>query len=90
MLKVLCFDKHAPYSPNQLINALVPVFNCGLMTSYGDIQLGQNNGLGSGSVRSGYLNQCWLIIIEVLCHSAEGNFTGNTQDVYPWHEFENY
>ena len=27
---------------------------------------------------SHYLNQCWLIISEVLWHSPEGNFTGNT------------
>ena len=39
---------------------------------------------------SHYLNQCWLIISEVLWHSTEGNFTWNAQDIYPWHEFENY
>ena len=37
-----------------------------------------------------YLDQCWLIISEVLCHSSEGNLTGNASDVYPWYEFENY
>ena len=39
---------------------------------------------------SRYLNQCWLIISEVLRHSPEGNNTGNAQDIYPWYEFENY
>ena len=39
---------------------------------------------------SHYLNQCWLIINEVLWHSSEGNFTGNAQDIYPSREFENY
>ena len=38
---------------------------------------------------SHYLNQCWLIIIEVLWHSPHGNFTGNSQDIRPWFEFEN-
>ena len=32
----------------------------------------------------------WLIISEVLWHSTEGNFTGNSQDTNPWYEFENY
>ena len=36
------------------------------------------------------VNQCWLIIWEVLWHSPEGNLTGNAQDIYPWYEFENY
>ena len=38
---------------------------------------------------SHYLNQCWLIISEVLWYSPEGNFTWNAQDIYPWCEFEN-
>ena len=37
---------------------------------------------------SHYLNQCWLIIREVVWHSHESNFTGNVQDIYPWYEFE--
>ena len=39
---------------------------------------------------SHYLNQSWLIIMEVLWYSLEGNFIGDTQDIYPWYEFENY
>ena len=40
---------------------------------------------------SHYLNQCWLMISDVLWHSAEGNFTGNSLlHIYPWYEFENY
>ena len=39
---------------------------------------------------SHYLNQCWLIIKEVLWHSPKGNFTGNAKDIYPWFEFGNY
>ena len=39
---------------------------------------------------SHYLNQCWLIISEVLWHSPEGNFIGNYQDIYSRYEFENY
>ena len=35
-----------------------------------------------------YLNQCWQIIIEILWHSAASNFTGNSQHIYPWYEFE--
>ena len=34
---------------------------------------------------SHYLNQCSLIISEVLWHSSEDNFTGNTQDICPWY-----
>ena len=29
-----------------------------------------------------YLNQCYLIINDVLWHSPDGNFTGNYQDIY--------
>ena len=32
---------------------------------------------------SHYLNQCWIIIREVLWHSSEGNFTRNAKDIYP-------
>ena len=39
---------------------------------------------------SHYLNQYWLVISKVLWHSSEGNFTGNTWDIYRWYEFENY
>ena len=37
-----------------------------------------------------YLNQCSVIINAVLWHSLEGTFTGNSQDICPWYEFENY
>ena len=39
---------------------------------------------------SHYLNQCSLIISEVLWYSSEDNFTRNAQDNYHWYEFENY
>ena len=32
---------------------------------------------------SHYINQCWLIISEVLWHSPEGDFTENVKDFYP-------
>ena len=38
---------------------------------------------------SHYLYQCWLITIEFLWLSPEGNFTGNAEDIYPWYGFEN-
>ena len=38
---------------------------------------------------SHHLNQCWLIISEVLWHSPEGNFAGNAPDIYHRHDFEN-
>ena len=38
---------------------------------------------------SHYLNQCWLMISEVLWHSPDNNFTENT-DIYRWNEFEIY
>ena len=37
---------------------------------------------------SHYLNQCWLMISEVLWHSPDSNFTENTSDIYRWNEFE--
>ena len=33
-------------------------------------------------------NQYWLLITEVLWHSSEGNSTGNSQNFYPWYEFQ--
>ena len=39
---------------------------------------------------SHYLNQCWLIISEVLWHSPERNFTENAPDIYPWYGLENH
>ena len=38
---------------------------------------------------SHYLNQCWLIINEVLWHSLDVSFTGNAEDIYPSYEFKN-
>ena len=37
---------------------------------------------------SHHLNQCWLIISEILWHSSDD--TGNAQDICPWYECENY
>ena len=39
---------------------------------------------------SHYLNQCWLIISEVLLHSQESNFPGNTHDIYLSDVLENF
>ena len=39
---------------------------------------------------SDYLNQCLLIIREVLWNSPEGNFVGNAEDIYPWYKLANY
>ena len=39
---------------------------------------------------SHYLNQCWLMISEVLWHSPDSNFTENAKDIYRWNEFEIY
>ena len=39
---------------------------------------------------SHYLNQCWLMISEVLWHSPDSNFTENTSVIYGWNEFEIY
>ena len=52
-----------------------------------------NIGAGNGcclTVPSHYINQYWFIINEVLWHSLEGNFTGNTHNIKLWIEFENY
>ena len=37
-----------------------------------------------------YMNQCWLIIEDVLWHSHENNFTRNTHELHPLHVFGNY
>ena len=39
---------------------------------------------------SHYLNQCQLLISEVLWHSHKSNFTRNTHDIHLQVEFENY
>ena len=39
---------------------------------------------------SHHLNQCWLIISEVLWHWAESNFTASTQALILYNDFENH
>ena len=39
---------------------------------------------------SHYLNQCWLIIIRVLWHLPQDNFTRHCENIYPWYACENY
>ena len=39
---------------------------------------------------SHYLNQCWLIISEVLWHSHKGNSIGNAEVIYHSCQFENF
>ena len=39
---------------------------------------------------SHYLNQCWLHISEVLCHSPESNFIVSVQPISPYKKFKNY
>ena len=39
---------------------------------------------------SHYLNQCWLLISEVLWHSPESNFTASAQTTLLYSEFEDY
>ena len=34
------------------------------------------------TVPNHYLNQCWLILTEVLWHTHEGNVTGNVQEIF--------
>ena len=65
---------------------------CGLVTSYGNIDLGQHCQVIACCLTapSHYLNQCWLNICVALWHSAENDFTRNAQDIYPWYQFENY
>ena len=55
--------------------------HCGLVTSYGDT--GSRSTLAQVMAcclmaPSHYLNQCWLMISEVLSHSPDSNFTQNT------------
>ena len=37
---------------------------------------------------SHYLNQCWLIISQVLWHSPEDNLIGIARDIYPWYQLK--
>ena len=39
---------------------------------------------------SHYLNQCWLLISEILWHSPKSNFTASTQTTSLYNEFEKY
>ena len=59
------------------------------MTLHGDRHLTQH-WLKYLKAPSLYLNQCWLIINEVLWHSLEVNFIRNTPDIHLWYEFYNY
>ena len=40
--------------------------------------------------RSHYLNQCWLLICEVLWHSSGSNYTASTQAITLYTEFQNH
>ena len=39
---------------------------------------------------SHYLNQCWLLINELKCHSPEINLTASARPISQYNEFENY
>ena len=39
---------------------------------------------------SNYLNQCWLTIKGVLCHSSESSFTRGAHELNPQHVFKDY
>ena len=45
--------------------------------------LGQVMAYCSTAQSYSYLNQCWLVISEVLGHSPDGNFTGNAKIFIP-------
>ena len=69
--------------------------HCGLVTPCGDIPSGQKSRSTLGQVMacclmapSHYLNQCWLIIGQVLWHSVESNFMASAQAVILRNEFE--
>ena len=53
------------------------------------IIIGSGTGLLS-ETPSHYLSQSIQNISVVLWHLPEGKFIGNTQDIYPWLDFENY
>ena len=59
------------------------------MASYYLVSTGSGNGLLL-TAPGHYLIQCWLITSEVLWHSLEGDFTGNTGNIYQWYVFEFY
>ena len=64
---------------------------CGLVTSYEYHKIWSTlfRVMASCVMAPGhYLNQCSLIISEILWHSPDGNFTRNSQDICPWYEFE--
>ena len=60
------------------------------MTPFGDMHLGQH--WPRFAAPSHYLNQCWLLIIEVLWNSAGSNFTASAQAITCIldNEFETY
>ena len=59
------------------------------MTPYGDIDLGQN-WPGWWLAPNHYLSQCWILIIKVLLHSHESNFTASTQATLRYNEFKKF
>ena len=62
--------------------------HCGLMTPYGDIDLGQHwlrtVMACCRTAPSHYLNQCWLIISKIQLHSSDGNFTRYHHISHQW------
>ena len=71
----------------------VKLTHCGLVMPYGDIDLGQpylvmvSYLIGYKAIK--YLNQCWLLISEVLWHSPEGISTAQTStETRIMYEFE--
>ena len=75
------------YKTCQIWHPRVYLTHCGLETSCGDIDIGLHwlrYWLVCLTAPSYYLNQCWLVIDEVLQHWLERSFSGNVQDIYLW------
>ena len=73
--------------PNPLIRLKIThLTQCGLMTPYGDMDLGQH----WLTAQSHYLNQFWLIIRKVRWYSSEDNFTSDISAISHWNKLENY
>ena len=67
--------------------------HCGLMTPYGDTDLGQHwlRYLACCLMApSHYLNQCWLIFSKVQWHSVEGDLTKDSSPINQWNKLKKY
>ena len=86
-MQFICYWLNCKTSANELINSLSPADALWQHRFRSAVA----HGPGKLMAPRHYLNQCWIIISDVMWHSPEGNFTVSTQVTTILHvEFENH